>query len=70
VTITTGRNVLPVGSYNSAEPREKPLESEPPATRTCPFGSRVAVASYRTADIDPAGTNVPLAGSYSSAERK
>ena len=34
----------------------------PPATRTFPFGSNEAVASYRATPRDPVEVDVPVAG--------
>ena len=44
---------------------EQPL---PPAISTFPLFNRVAVASARAAVMEPVGVNLPVAGSYSSAE--
>ena len=40
----------------------------PPVTRTRPSASRVATWRSRAAFIEPVGLNVPVFGSYSSAE--
>jgi hypothetical protein len=40
----------------------------PPAIRTWPLVSKVAVCKNRTLDIDPVELNEPVAGSYSSAD--
>jgi hypothetical protein len=56
------------GSNNSAEESEWELPSEPPATRTYPFASSVAVWPERASDIDPVGPKVPVPVSYNSAE--
>jgi hypothetical protein len=61
-----GLNVLAFGSYNSAEARDVE-PSVPPATRTRPSESSVAVASWRAAVIEPVVVNAPALGSYSSA---
>ena len=58
----TGENLPVVGSYNSAETSvDEPLV--PPAMRTRPSESSVAVGDRRPADIDPVALNLPLLGS-------
>src|SRR5450759_2249181 len=42
--------------------------SAPPATITCPSGSRVAVWPTRTVVIEAVAVNLPVTGSYNSAE--
>src|SRR5213078_4481255 len=50
-------------------PPQQPLSMAPPATSTLPPGSRVAVAPLPAAlAIGPVAAQVPVAGSYSSAE--
>jgi hypothetical protein len=56
-----GREAPSYGLYSSADPER----SSPPATRTWPLGSKVAVCLRRALDIDPVELNEPLAGSYS-----
>ena len=62
-----GLNVPVVGSYNSAvasPPRYgSPLGAlaVPPAIRTLPFFSRVAVWNIRGLDIEPVALNLPVA---------
>ena len=65
------------GSYSSAEarlgalptpdPTLTPIGPPPPAMRTRPPGSNVAVWLTRATVIEPVGLNVPVAGSYNSA---
>src|SRR6516165_7743422 len=58
------------GLYSSAlPPEQQPLLQQvaPPATSTCPFGSKVAFAVGRATFILPVGLNVPVAGLKSSA---
>jgi hypothetical protein len=64
-------NVFVDGSYTSALasvelPEPFTLES-PPAIKTFPSGSRVAVWLKRDVVISPVAVKVPVAGSYSSA---
>ena len=66
-----GLNVPVFGSYSSAEARAWSLTSfTPPAIRTRPSLSRVAVWSSRVVASEPVGLNVPVFGSYSSAEAR
>src|SRR5205807_523710 len=60
------------GSYSSALLRAKQLcgggpQLKPPATRTLPFGSKVAVCPSRSVLRSAVRFHVPAAGSYSSA---
>ena len=55
------------GSYSSVLAEASKLLSNPPATRTIPSGSKVAVWSQRAVLRLPVAVQVPLAGSYSSA---
>ena len=68
-----GLNLPVEGSYRSAEAvSSQPLgpHRQPPAMRTNPSRSRVAVCESRARAIDPVGLNLPVAGSYSSAEAR
>src|ERR1035437_3513772 len=58
------------GSYSSAEARSGALSptSPPPAIRTRPLDSNVAVWPTRPTCNEPVGLKVPLFGSYSSAD--
>src|SRR5207244_1442801 len=58
-----------VGSYNSALLVMGPVSKlmKPAATRTLPFGSSVAVWSWRVVLRLPVTLHAPVAGSYSSA---
>ncbi len=51
------------GVYRSAPvtPPQQP-SSEPPATRTCPLGSRLAVAQTCPVAVDPVSVQVAVAG--------
>ena len=55
------------GSYRSAESRKPTptpaLMEAPPATRTLPLASRVALNSERGVSIFPVSVNLPVAGS-------
>ena len=64
-----GVNLPAAGSYSSADLRlsAPSMKSAPPATRTRPSFSRVAVWPHRASVIDPVGLNLPVVGSYSSA---
>src|SRR5258706_1462459 len=55
---------LPVAGLYSAALASGP---EPPATRTWPLGSRVALGSYRAVCRLPVVVQLPVAGLYSSA---
>ena len=55
------------GSYSSALAEGLKLLSSPPATRTMPLGSKVAVWFSRASLRLPVVVQLPLAGSYSSA---
>ena len=59
-----------VGSYSSAEARRSSQSPPftPPAKRTRPSESNVAVSDSRALAIEPVGLKVPVRGSYSSAE--
>jgi hypothetical protein len=60
------------GSYISAEERvtEPSTIVPPPATRTFPFGRRVAKVKWRAVPIEPVSDHNPVAGSYNSAEER
>src|SRR5215471_7589567 len=59
---------LPVlGSYTSALARAFSTASSPPATRTLPFGSRMAEWTLCASLILPVGVQLPVLGSYTSA---
>src|SRR5258707_12849524 len=58
--------LLPAGSYSSALLTES-LPSHPPATRTFPESSSVAVCDWRATAMLPVPLQVPVAGSYSCA---
>src|SRR5215472_11556466 len=65
-------NVLVDGSYSSALERAVaresfPLGVYPPAIRTFPSGSKVAVCPARAVIIVPVRANLPVSGSYNSA---
>ena len=66
-----GLNVPVAGSYSSAEARNGPgmfhFPGSPPANRTRPSESRVAVPKPRAVVIEPVAVNVPVCGSYRSA---
>ena len=55
------------GSNSSAVASAPPLPSDPPATKTFPLVSKVAVCPERIVPMSPVELNVPLAGSYNSA---
>jgi hypothetical protein len=55
-----GLNVPVAGSYNSAEATAPEASPTPPAIRTLPLGSTVAVSPSRTIDIDPVVLNRPI----------
>jgi hypothetical protein len=57
-----------VGLYSSAV--GEALKGPPPATRTIPLGSKVAVCSWRAVLRLPVAVQLPLAGLYSSALAK
>ena len=62
-----GLNVPVLGSYSSAEARKTgdPVASEscPPAMRTRPSASSVAVCTSRAVVIEPVGPKLPVFGS-------
>src|SRR5258705_2743721 len=52
-------------------PIKEELVADPPASRTFPFGSRMAAACQRRSCIEPVNVHLPVAGSNNSAlERK
>jgi len=55
------------GSYSSALAAAAPPLPKPPATRTLPEKSGVAVWKLRAVASEPVAAQVPVAGSYSSA---
>jgi hypothetical protein len=55
------------GWYSSALDKTLPADDAPPATKTVPLFSRVAVWTYRAVAGFPVAENVPAVGSYSSA---
>ena len=55
-------DLIRAGRYNSAEEREPPSLT-PPAIRTLPFPSRVALCWVRAAPIAAVKANVPVPGS-------
>ena len=62
-----------LGSYSSAETRGMTEPAEltlPPATRTWPVGRRMAVWLSRAVAIPPVSLQVPVLGSYNSAEAR
>ena len=58
-----GLKVAVLGSYNSAEPLTMPEASPPPATRTRPSDTSVAVWPQLAVAIAPVGLKVPVLGS-------
>src|SRR5438132_580304 len=68
--LTTGRHAgkAPVSSYSSADARK--TKPAPPATSNFPEGSSVAVWRERAVARLPAGLQVFVPGSYSSADAR
>ena len=69
-----GLNEPVAGSYSSAEAKNVYVDEygfwSPPAIRTRPSASSVAVSALRAVAIEPVGLKEPVAGSYSSAEAR
>jgi hypothetical protein len=63
-----GHHMSVLGSYSSAEDRSPKRTPEPPAARTLPLGSGVAVCSVRAVQREPVAVHVAVLGSYTSAE--
>src|SRR5437764_163130 len=69
--LPVGAQVFVPGSYSravlTAGKSDPTAAQQPPATRTWPLGSSVAVWPMRAVAMLPVTVHVPLAGSYSSA---
>ena len=58
---------VPVAGVYSSALASGPAGPSPPATKTWPLASSVAVAEYRAVCMLPVSVHFPVAGVYSSA---